>query len=113
MWEEDRDALLENPDAIELPIDQITQGRTIVAERFGETLGFAVDLPREDGEAELDGLFVEPKFWRKGSGRRLIEEAGQLAAKGGAFTLFVVANPRAMESGSSVKCRLDSALDTA
>ena len=55
IWEEDRDALLAHPDAIELPLEQITDGRTIVAESVGELLGFAVVLPREDGDAELDG----------------------------------------------------------
>ena len=35
IWEEDRDALLANPDAIELPLEQITGGRTIVAENVG------------------------------------------------------------------------------
>jgi hypothetical protein len=47
MREEDCDALLENPDAIELPMDQITEKRTIIAESHGEILGFAVVLPRE------------------------------------------------------------------
>jgi GNAT superfamily N-acetyltransferase len=87
MWEEDRDPLLENPDA---PIDQITEGRTIGA-------WWDAVLPRDDGEAELNGFFVKLKLWRKGIGRRLIEDAGELAATGGAFPLFVVANPRAME----------------
>ena len=35
IWEEDREALLANPDAIELPLEQITDGRTIVAEASG------------------------------------------------------------------------------
>jgi Acetyltransferase (GNAT) family len=67
VWEEDRDALLEIPT---LPIDQITEGRIIIAERLGETLGFAVVLPRDDGEAELNGFFVKLKLWRKGIGHR-------------------------------------------
>jgi hypothetical protein len=32
MWEDDREALLANPDATELPLEQITDGRTIVAQ---------------------------------------------------------------------------------
>ena len=35
IWEEDRDALLAHPDAIELPLEQITDGHTIVAESIG------------------------------------------------------------------------------
>src|SRR5271165_2134342 len=74
VWEEYRDALLENPDAIDLPLDQIIKGRVIVAEMPGEVVGFAAVLPRDDGHAELDGLFVEPKVWRRGIGRGLLEE---------------------------------------
>ena len=97
IWEEDRDALLANPDAIELPLEQITDGRTIVAENVGELLGFAVVLRRDDGDAELDGLFVEPEQWRNGIGRALLEHAERIAAKDGAATLWVTANTRALE----------------
>jgi GNAT superfamily N-acetyltransferase len=95
MWEEYREVLLENPDAIEIPVEYIVGGSTIVAERLGETVGFAVILTRPDGNAELDGLFVEPSAWRGGIGRRLIAEAQNLASARGARTIHVVANPRA------------------
>src|ERR1700674_2411504 len=73
MWEEYRDALLAHPDAIALPVEQI--GRTIVAELENKPLGFAVVLPRRDGDADLDGLFVEPANWRAGIGSRLVRAA--------------------------------------
>jgi GNAT superfamily N-acetyltransferase len=95
VWEEYREALLAHPDAIELPEEQIRKHRTIVAELEGRVVGFAVVLPREDGEAELDGLFVEPSVWRSGIGTRLIADAAILAAAGGAKFLHVVANPLA------------------
>ena len=97
MWEEDREALLANPDAIELPLEQITDGRTVVAERDGELLGFSVVLRRDDGDAELDGLFVEPTHWRQGIGRMLVEEAEQIAARDGSANLWVIANTRALD----------------
>ncbi len=97
MWEEYRDALLANPDAIELPEDHISGGWTIVAELSGKTLGFAVVLPGEGGNAELDGLFVEPSAWRNGIGRSLIVEAGKLAGAEGAQAIQVIANQRAKE----------------
>jgi GNAT superfamily N-acetyltransferase len=97
VWEEDRDALLANPDAIELPLEQITDGRTIVAENVGELLGFAVVLRRDDGDAELDGLFVDPTQWRHGIGRELLEQAERIAASEGAASLWVTANTRALE----------------
>ena len=96
VWEEDRDALLANPDAIELPLEQITDGRTIVAENVGELLGFAVVLRRDDGDAELDGLFVDPTQWRHGSGRELLEQSERIAASEGAASLWVTANTRAL-----------------
>ena len=96
MWEEDRAALLANPDAIELPMEQITGGRTVVAESAGQVLGFAVALRREDGDAELDGLFVEPTYWRHGIGRALVEQAERIAIADGAANLWVTANTRAL-----------------
>jgi GNAT superfamily N-acetyltransferase len=95
VWEDYREQLLANPDAIELPAEQIAEGRVFVAETDGQLAGFGVVLPREDGEAELDGLFVEPDGWGKGVGRRLIEEAARRAAALGARWLCVTANPRA------------------
>jgi GNAT superfamily N-acetyltransferase len=97
VWEDDRDALLANPDAIELPLEQITDGRTIVAENDGELLGFAVVLRRDDGDAELDGLFVDPAQWRQGIGRALLEHAERIATSDGAASLWVTANTRALE----------------
>jgi GNAT superfamily N-acetyltransferase len=96
MWEEDREALLAHPDAIELPLEQITGGRTIVAEHGGELLGFTVVLRRDDGDAELDGLFVDPAQWRHGIGRALVERAERLAIADGAANLWVTANTRAL-----------------
>jgi GNAT superfamily N-acetyltransferase len=97
MWEEDREALLAHPDAIELPLEQITDGRTVVAESAGELVGFAVVLRRDDGDAELDGLFVEPAQWRRGIGRELVEQAERIAARDGAANLWVIANTRALD----------------
>lgn len=89
-----REALLANPDAIALPAEHIAH--CFVAERAGERLGFAVVLPRDDGEAELDGLFVEPACWKEGLGRQLVVEAARRAASAGATWLCVIANPTAL-----------------
>ena len=56
----DRDALLTHPNAIELPTEQIGTGGVFVLEVNGAIAGFAALLPRADGGAELDALFVEP-----------------------------------------------------
>jgi GNAT superfamily N-acetyltransferase len=101
VWDEYRDAILANPDAIELPLQQILDGRVCVAERHGKIVGFSVVLPRDDGDAELDGLFVDPAVWRNGIGLALVREAERRVAldaggdNAGHRTLHVVANPRA------------------
>jgi GNAT superfamily N-acetyltransferase len=95
VWEEYREALLAHPDAIALPLEHLDAGHTYVAERSGQILGFSVVLPRPDGDADLDGLFVEPAIWKHGTGRRLVQQAERLAASRGSEWLYVIANPRA------------------
>lgn len=107
VWEENREALLAHPDAIALPLEHIDAGRAHVAERFGQILGFSVVLSRPDGDAELDGLFVEPAHWRQGIGRHLVQEAGRLAASEGSALLCVVAHPRTL--GFYTACGFDLA----
>jgi N-acetylglutamate synthase-like GNAT family acetyltransferase len=91
----DREALLANPDAIELPLAQIEAGGVFVAECAGIIKGFAAILPRDDGDAELDALFVEPAEWKRGIGRTLVEYCCSAARTGGATSMHVVGNPSA------------------
>ena len=91
----DRDTLLAHPDAIELPLEQIRAGGVFVAEVAGSVMGFAAILSREDGDFELDALFVEPDAWRQGIGRELVEHCAAAARAAGAESLHVVGNPHA------------------
>jgi N-acetylglutamate synthase-like GNAT family acetyltransferase len=91
----DRQALISNPDAIELPLDQILKGQVFVAERDGAAVGFAAVLPREDGDTELDALFVEPQMWKRGIGRMLVEHCAANARMRGSAALRVIGNPHA------------------
>ena len=91
----DRDALLANPDAIELPIEQIEKGGVFVAEWNGVIAGFSAVLPRGDGETELEALFVEPTIRRRGIGRLLVEHCVNVARAQGSTALHVVGNPHA------------------
>ena len=75
----DCDAFLAHPDAIEVPISQIAEGRVFVAEWNGVVVGFAAVEPRVDGETELDALFVNPKLRRRGIGRLLIKHCAGIA----------------------------------
>jgi GNAT superfamily N-acetyltransferase len=91
----DRDALLANPDAIALPIEQIAADCVFVAERDGIVAGFAAVVPRADGGAELDALFVEPHCWKQGIGRRLVDHVADVARMRAASFLHVIGNPHA------------------
>ena len=102
----DRDALLAPPDGIELPRDQIRAGGVFVAEVAGSTMGFAAILPRENGDFDLDALFVEPTAWRQGIGRALIEHCAAAAKGAGAESLHVVGNPHA--EGFYTACGFDT-----
>jgi GNAT superfamily N-acetyltransferase len=96
MGMQDRAALLANADAIDLPIDQIADGNVYVCEADGEIVGFAVVLPRADGQAELDGLFVRPDLWGEGYGRLLLEHGEAMARSWGATEMHAIAGPQAM-----------------
>ena len=66
-----------------------------VAEIDGVLAGFAVILPREDGNTELEGLFVEPGRWRQGIGQKLVEHCAIVAKATGSRALHVIGNPHA------------------
>ena len=91
----DREALLAHPDAIEVPAEQIAAGRVFVAEHTGTIVGFAAVVPRDDGGAELDALFVEPDEWKRGIGRSLVDHCLHVAHADGASFLHVIGNPHA------------------
>lgn len=91
----DRDALLANPDVIELPMRQITEGSVFVAEWKGAIVGFAAAEARADGDLELDGLFVDPDARRRGIGRLLVERCVAAAREGDSVALHVIGNPHA------------------
>jgi N-acetylglutamate synthase-like GNAT family acetyltransferase len=91
----DREALLANPDAIDLPLAQLDAGYVFVAQRGASLAGFAAVLPRADGDVELDGLFVEPHLWKTGVGKALVCRCVRYAREHGARALHVVGNPHA------------------
>jgi GNAT superfamily N-acetyltransferase len=95
-WDAYREQLAAHPDAIELPIDQITDGLVRVAERDADIVGFAVLFQPVEGACELDGLFVEPAHMGAGVGRALVQDAVRIARDRGATRIDVVANLEAV-----------------
>ena len=68
-----------------------------VSEYEGAIVGFAAIEPRQDGESELDGLFVEPRMQRRGIAKSLIEHCAEIVRKQGSTAIHVVGNPHATE----------------
>ncbi|MCW2923054.1 MAG: family N-acetyltransferase [Thermoleophilia bacterium] len=93
--EGDRAAILADPGMIVLPASQLAAGQVFVAEHAGVRVGFAAVLDRADGDTELDGLFVEPRSWRGGVGRQLVDRAVRYAEEHGAQALHVIGNSHA------------------
>jgi len=94
VWQDTRAQLLERPELIDVPSEQIEVGRVLVAvdAETGAPLGFAALLPRDDGDVELDGLFTEPARFRQGIGTALVHAAAAAALALGAQRLHVLAN---------------------
>jgi GNAT superfamily N-acetyltransferase len=91
-----REQILAHPDAIEIPVPAIVAGHVRVALIAGRILGFSMVLPLAEGLGELDGLFVEPEFARRGLGRALLADAFSIARKQGIRRIEVTANLQAV-----------------
>lgn len=89
----------------------------LVAERGGAVVGFASVGPSRDADAgddagELYAVYVHPDAWRRGIGRRLLEEAAEAmrAADFAQATLWVLDdNPRARRVYEAAGWTLDGA----
>ena len=95
--EGDRDALLRHPDAIDLSPEQIAAGGVFLLEQDGAIVGFCAILPRDDGDTDLDALFVEPSVQCRGVGRKLLEHCAEIARSKGSSALHVVGNSHAKQ----------------
>jgi len=93
--EGDRATLLANPDVLELSEVAIEEGRTRVATVDGRIVGF-VSIVTSDDVVEIDDLFVEPDWMRKGVGNQLVLDVVEMAGRTGARRLEVTANPHAL-----------------
>lgn len=92
-----REQLLAHPEALELPVEQIVAGRVFVSDMDRKPAGFCVVVPASAGEAELEGLFVDPASWGRGIGKLLVSHAATVASSTGATRMSVVAGHDAKE----------------
>ena len=92
----DRDHLLAHPEYLILGPEGLAEGRTHVAEEDGTVVGFATWI-EADGTADLEDLFVDPVWMRRGIATALVNRiADVLRARGVVRCLDVTANPHAL-----------------
>jgi len=113
VWAEDRPLLEANPDALGVDRAAISEQRVRVA--LGEAdaiVGFATVTRRDQGDCELDDLFVDPPFMRRGVGRALVEDAAERARADGSRVMSVVAHPRNFPFYESVGFAVEGPAET-
>ena len=91
----DRDNLLAHPEYLVLGPEGLAEGRTHVAEQDGSVVGFAT-WAETAGTIELEDLFVEPGYMRRGIATALVSWIAEVLRARGAERLEVTANPHAM-----------------
>jgi GNAT superfamily N-acetyltransferase len=92
----DRDRLLAHPEYLVLEPEGLTEGRTQVAEADGSVVGFATWALAGGGRMELEDLFVDPKWMRRGIATALVNRICDELRSRGTDTLEVTASPDAL-----------------
>jgi GNAT superfamily N-acetyltransferase len=91
----DRDNMLAHPEYLIMGPEGLTEGRTHVAEEGGAVVGFATWVAA-DGVVELEDLFVDPAWMRRGIATALVSRVVEVLRAQGAERLEVTANPHAL-----------------
>jgi GNAT superfamily N-acetyltransferase len=91
----DRDNLLAHPEYLILGRAGLAEGRTHVAEEGGSLVGFAT-WNEAGGIIELEDLFVDPGWMRRGIATALVNRIVDILRVRGADRLEVTANPHAL-----------------
>lgn len=94
--EGDRPNLLAHPEYLILGPAGLAEGRTHVAEQDGTVVGFAT-WAEADGTIDLEDLFVDPDYRRRGLAAALVARTAEVLRARGVERLEVTANPHAME----------------
>jgi GNAT superfamily N-acetyltransferase len=91
----DRGSLLAHPEHLILGPEGLAEGRTYVAEQDGAVVGFAT-WAEAAGTMELEDLFVDPGYMRRGIAAALVSRIAEVVRARGAECLEVTANPHAL-----------------
>jgi ribosomal protein S18 acetylase RimI-like enzyme len=92
---DDRGNLLAHPEYLILGSEGLAEGRTHVAEQDGSVVGFAT-WAETAGAIELEDLFVDPGYRRRGIAAALVTRIAEVVRARGAERLEVSANPHAL-----------------
>ncbi|HEY0937249.1 MAG TPA: GNAT family N-acetyltransferase [Trebonia sp.] len=90
----DRDNLLAHPEYLILAPAGLAEGRTYVDDEDGSVAGFAT-WAEADGVIELEDLFVDPDWRRRGIASALVSRIVDVLRARGVPFLEVTANPHA------------------
>jgi GNAT superfamily N-acetyltransferase len=90
-----RDNLLAHPEYLILGPEGLAEGRTYVAEEDGSLAGFAT-WAEVGGTVELEDLFVDPGYMRRGIATALVGRIAEVLRARGVQRLEVTANPDAL-----------------
>ena len=90
-----RDNLLAHPEYLILRPEGLAEGRTYVAEEDGSIVGFAT-WAESAGAVELEDLFVDPGYMRRGIAGALVNRITDVLRARGVQRLEVTANPHAL-----------------
>jgi GNAT superfamily N-acetyltransferase len=107
----DRPALLAHPEVLDLSDTAVREGRTRVAIAGNELVGFACIAEADDG-IELEDLFVDPDWMRRGVGRELIRDIVRLVQDRGVGRVVVTASVHARAFYENVGFRPDGEVPT-
>jgi len=91
---DDRDNLLAHPEYLMLGPEGLVEGRTYVPEEDGSVVGFATRAGA-GGTIELEDLFVDPGWRRRGIATALVSRIVDVLRARGVQCLEVTANPHA------------------
>jgi GNAT superfamily N-acetyltransferase len=94
----DAPVLRAHPEFLHFTGEAVAEGRTRVAvsSRTGGILGFATVAEGDDGDVELEDLFVDPRWHRSGVARSLVVDTVEGLRESGCHRLWVVGNRQAL-----------------
>lgn len=107
----DAASLIANPEALVFDDAAIHEQRTRVAVDEGRIVGFATTSLVGD-VTELDDLFVDPDWMRRGVGRDLVLDAAAVASASQTIRVEVTANPHALDFYDNVGFVIDGVAQT-